>query len=119
MNVPEFHEVPDLTVQTSAVSVFDQVSPATMAEAQTKDSVLGLVIPYTCKWEKPKGSVISKIRYKAVCKYLLQFDHLILKQGVLHQIYITKDVESHQFMKLCFICYIMTMVIRDWTRHWL
>ena len=48
-NVPELHEVPNLTVQTSAASVFDQVSPATMAEAQTKDSVLGLVIPYVHK----------------------------------------------------------------------
>ena len=95
VNVPKFHEVPDLAGQTSAVSVFDEVSLATMAEAQTKDSVRGLVIPYICKEEKPKGSVISKIRYKAVCKYLLQFDHLILKQGVLHQIYITSDVESH------------------------
>ena len=38
VNVPELHEVTNFTVQTSAVSVFDQVSPATMAEAQTKDS---------------------------------------------------------------------------------
>ena len=44
MNVPELHEVPDLTVQTRAVSVFNQVSLATMAKAQTKDSVLGLVM---------------------------------------------------------------------------
>ena len=44
-NVPEFHTVPDLTIQTSAVLVFDQVPPATMARAQSKDSVLGLVIP--------------------------------------------------------------------------
>ena len=48
-NVPRLHEVPDLTVETSAVSVFNQVSQATMAKAQTKDSVLGLVIPYTYK----------------------------------------------------------------------
>ena len=53
-------------VQTSAVSDFDQVSPATMAKAQTKDSVQGLVIPYVSKGEKPKGLVISKIRCKAV-----------------------------------------------------
>ena len=31
-------------------------------------------------------------------KYLLQFDCLILKQVVLHQIYITNDVESHQLV---------------------
>ena len=57
-NVPEFYAVPDLTVQTSAVSVFDQVPPATMAKAQCKDSVLGLVIPFVPKGVKPKGSVI-------------------------------------------------------------
>ena len=29
---------------------------------------------------------------------MFQFDHLILKQGVLHQIYITSVVESHQLV---------------------
>ena len=83
-NMPEFYAIPDLTAQTSAVSVFNQLSPGTIAEAQCKDSVLGLVIPYICKGVKPKGLVIAKIRCKAVQKYLLQFDRLVLKQGVLH-----------------------------------
>ena len=39
-SMPKFHAVPDLTAQTSAVSVFDQVPLATMAKAQCKDSVL-------------------------------------------------------------------------------
>ena len=82
-NVPEFFAVPNLTVQTSAVSVFDQVPLATMAKAQSKDSVLGLVIPFVYKGVKPKGLVIAKIRCKAAHKYLLQFYHLVLKQGVL------------------------------------
>ena len=64
-SMPKFHAIPDLTAQTSAVSVFDQVPPATMAKAQCKDSVLGLVIPYIHKGVKPKGSVIAKIRCKA------------------------------------------------------
>ena len=98
MNVSEFHEIADLTVYTSAVSVFDQVSWATMTGGQTKDSVLGLVIPYRHKGVKPKGLVISKIRCKAVHNYLLQFDRLILKQGILHQIYITNNVESQQLV---------------------
>ena len=72
MNVPELPEIPDLTVQTSAVSVFNQVSPATMLETQAKDSVLGLVIQYVCKGNKSKGSAIAKSRCKAVHKYLLQ-----------------------------------------------
>ena len=54
VNVPKLHEVPNLTVQTSVVSAFDQVSMATMAEAQAKDSVLGLVIQYVHKG-KTKG----------------------------------------------------------------
>ena len=45
-SMPEFHAIPNLTAQTSAVSVFDQVPPGTIAKAQHKDSVLGLVIPY-------------------------------------------------------------------------
>ena len=80
-NGPEFHAVPDLTVHTSAVSVFDQVPLATMAKAQAKDSVLGLVIPFIHKGVKPKGLVISKIRCKAAHKYLLQFDSIIIKKG--------------------------------------
>ena len=71
-----------------------------MAKAQSKDSVLGLVIPFMHKGLKPKGSVIEKIKCKAAHKYLLQFDHLVLKQGVLHQIYIIDDVKTHQLVLL-------------------
>ena len=91
----KIYAVPDLTAQTSAVSVFDQVPPATMATAQCKDSVLGLVIPYVHKGVNPKGSVIAKIKCKAAHKYLLKFDRLVLKQGVIHCIYISNDVETH------------------------
>ena len=48
-SMPKFHAIPDLTAQTSAVSVFDQVPPATMTKSQLKDSVLGLVIPFIHK----------------------------------------------------------------------
>ena len=60
-NNPELCAIPKLTAQTSAVSVFDQVPLATMAEAQLKDSVLGLVIPFIHKGVTPKVSVIAKI----------------------------------------------------------
>ena len=98
VNVPKLHEVPDLTVHTSAVSIFNLMSLAIMAEAQARDSILGLVIQYVCKGEKPKGLAISKIRCKAVHKYLLQFNQLVMKQDVLHWMYITNDVESHQLV---------------------
>ena len=63
-------------------------------KSKAKTSVLGLVIPFVHKGVKPKGSVIAKIKCQAAHKYLLQFDHLVLKQGVLHQIYIINDVED-------------------------
>ena len=98
MNVPELPEVPNLTLQTSAVSVFNQVSLATMAKAQTKDSILEQVIQYVHKGDKPKGSGISKIMCKVIQKYLLQCDRLMMKQGMLHWVYITNDVEPHQLV---------------------
>ena len=97
-SMPECCAILDLTAQTSAVSVFDQVPTATMAEAQLKDSVLGLVVPFIHKGVKSKVSVIAKIRCKAAGKYLLQFDRLVLKKGVLHCIYISNDVETHQLV---------------------
>ena len=41
---------------------------------------------------------LLKIRCKAARKSLLQFDRLVLKQGVLHLIYISNDVETHQLV---------------------
>ena len=96
--MPKFHAVPTHTIQTSAVSVFDQVPLAPMAKAQSKDSVLGLVIPFMYKGVKLKGSVISEIRCKTACKFLLLFDCLVFKQGFLHLIYIINDVETHQLV---------------------
>ena len=45
-----------------------------------------------------KGLCHLKNRCKAVEKYLLQFNQLVMKQGFLHQVYITNDVESHQLV---------------------
>ena len=47
---------------------------------------------------KPKGLVIAKNKCKAAHEYLLQFDRLVLKQGVLHHIYISNNVETHQLV---------------------
>ena len=66
INVQELPEIPNLILQTNVISVFNHVSPATMAKAQTKHSVLGLVIQYVHKGDKPKRSATSKIRCKAV-----------------------------------------------------
>ena len=75
-NVPELHEVPNLAVQTSAVSVFNQVSLATMAKAQTKDSVLGLVIQYVHKGENQGVWSFQKLdvnQCKSICSSLINW----------------------------------------------
>ena len=67
MNVPELPEVPDLTVQTSAGSVCNQVSLATIAKAHTNDSVLGLfIIRRTNQRAQPFQKVGAKW-YKSIC----------------------------------------------------
>ena len=81
-----------------AISAFKHVTPKQMAEEQQKDPTLELVYQLVTAGEKPKTSAIAKIKSKAVRKYLLQFDRLTLKKGVLHRLYIHDDVEFHQMV---------------------
>ena len=69
-----------------------------MCEEQQKDPTLELVYKLVTAGEKPKTLPIAKIKSKAVQKYLLQFDRLTLKKGVLHRLYIHNDVEFHQMV---------------------
>ena len=82
----------------NAVSTFEHVTPKQMSEEQQKDPTLELVYQLVTAGEKPKTSAIAKIKSKAVQKYLLQFDRLTLKKGVLHRLYIHNDVEFHQMV---------------------
>ena len=84
VDVPEVPKIPEFAVQTSSVSIFNQVLPATMYNKQTEDPVLELVQQYALKGENLKGSAIVKIVSKAVNRYLPQFERLTMKQGVLH-----------------------------------
>ena len=76
VKVPKFHELPDLTVQTCAVSVFDQMSPATMAKDEAKDSVLGLAIQYVCKGGTKGLGHFKKLhvrQYESACCNLIDW----------------------------------------------
>ena len=81
-----------------SVSVLNQVTPEDIAEEQKKDPILGLVCLCSTAGEKLISSAITKIKSKAVQKYLLQFDRLTFKQGVLHHLSINNDVEYHQMI---------------------
>ena len=77
-------EIKEIVSKVNAVSVFGKVSPEKMKEEQQKDPILRLVYKQVTASEKPKTSAIAKIKSKAVRKYLLQFEWLTLKKGVLH-----------------------------------
>ena len=80
----EEEDVEEIQGMLNSVSVLNQVTSEDMAEEQKRDSILVSVCQYVTAGEKLKTSAISKIKSKAVQKYLLQFDRLTFKQGVLH-----------------------------------
>ena len=91
-------ELKEVVSKINAVSIFGNVCPEEMKEEQQKDPILRLVYKYVTASEKPKTSAITKMKSKAVRKYLLQFEQLTLKKGVLHWLYINNDVEYHQMV---------------------
>ena len=82
----------------NSVSVLNQVTTDDIGEGQKRYPIFGLVCPYVTAREKLKSLAITKIKSKAVRKYLLQFDRLTFKQGVLQWLYINNDVEYHQMI---------------------
>ena len=64
----------------NAVSIFEQVMLEEMTEEQQKHPVLELVYQQVTAGEKPKTSAITKIKSKAVQKYLPQFNRLAIKK---------------------------------------
>ena len=79
-----------------AVSLFEKVTPKKLWRNIRNTQYSKLVYQHITAGEKPKPSAIAKMKSKAVRKYLLQFDRLIIKSGVLYCLYINNDVEYHQ-----------------------
>ena len=88
----------EIVSTVNAASIFVQITPGKMAEEQQKDPTHKQVYQQVTVGEKPKTLAIAKIKSKAVRKYLLQFDRLTIKKGVLHQLFISNDVEYHQMV---------------------
>ena len=77
-------EIDRIVSEVEAVSVFGKVTAEEMKEEQQKDPILKLVYKQVTVGKKLKTSAITKVKSKAVRKYLLQFNWLTLKKGVLH-----------------------------------
>ena len=80
----------------NAVSLFKKVTPIKMIEEQQEDPVLKWVYQQVTVGEKPETSAIVNIKSKAVRKYLLQFNWLMIRKGALHCLYINNHVDYHQ-----------------------
>ena len=66
-----------IKVATRMVSLFNSITPEEMVEHQCQD---------------------NQIASKLSCKLALQWNRLILKQGVLHRLYIFNEIEYHQLI---------------------
>ena len=87
-----------IEVVASMVDVFHQVPSTTMAEHQAKDNQLAPVLEWVREGKQPIKVAIYQVRSKNTRQLMYQFHQLILKDGVLHHLYIHNDVEYHQLV---------------------
>ena len=87
-----------IEVVASMVDVFHQVPSTTMAENQAKDNQLAPVLEWVREGKQPTKAMIYQVRSKNTQQLMYQFHRLILKDGVLHRLYIHNDVEYHQLV---------------------
>ena len=87
-----------IEVATGMVSLFDSITPKEMAEFQRQDNQIAPIFTYVKQDQKPSKKVTYQIRSKLARKLALQWDRLILKQGVLHRLYIFNEIEYHQLV---------------------
>ena len=87
-----------IEVVTSMVDVFHQVLSTTMAEHQAKDNQLAPVLEWVHEGKQPTKAAIYQVRSKNTRQLMYQLHRLILKDGVLHCLYIHNDVEYHQLV---------------------
>ena len=88
----------NIEVATGMVRLFDNVTPKEMTEYQHQDNQISPIIEYVEKDQKPPKKFVYQIKSKLSRKLALQWDRLILKQGVLHRLYIFNEIEYHQLI---------------------
>ena len=81
-----------IEVIASMVDVFHQVPSTTMAGHQAKDNQLAPVLEWVREDKQPTKAAIYQVRSKNTWQLIYQFHRFILKDGVLHCLYIHNDV---------------------------
>ena len=87
-----------IKVATGMVNLFDSIKPKEMAEFQCQDNQIAPIITYVEQDQKPSKKFTYQIKSKLARKLALQWDRLILKQGMLHCLYIFNEIEYHQLV---------------------
>ena len=87
-----------IEVVTGMVDIFHQVPSTTMAKHQAKDNQLAPVLEWVREGKQPTKAMIYQVCSKNTRQLMYQFHQLILKDGVLHHLYIHNDVEYHQLV---------------------
>ena len=67
-------------------------------EHQAKDNQLAPVLEWVHEGKPPTKAAIYQVHSKNTRQLMYQFHRLILKDGVLHRLYIHNDVEYHQLV---------------------
>ena len=87
-----------MEVIAGMVDVFHQVPSTTMAEHQAKDNQLAPVLEWVHEGKQNTKATIYQVSSKNTRQLMYQFHRLILKDWVLHPLYIHNDVEYHQLV---------------------
>ena len=87
-----------IEVVTGMVDVFHQVPSATMAEHQEQDNQLAPILHWVHEGKQPTKAELYKVCSKNTLQLLYQFHRLVLKDGVLHRLYIHNDIKYHQLV---------------------
>ena len=87
-----------IEVATGMVGLFNHITSKEMAEYQQQDNQIIPILKYVEEDQKPSRKFTYQIRSKLARKLALQWDRLILKQGILHCSYIFNEIEYHQLV---------------------
>ena len=87
-----------IEVIAGMVDVFHQIPSTTMAKHQEKDNQLAPVLEWVWDNKPPTRAAIYKVRSKNTRQLMYQFSQLILKDGILHRLYVHNNVEYHQLV---------------------
>ena len=87
-----------IEVATRLVGLFNSIPSKEMAKHQRQDNQISPIIKYVEEDQKPPKKFTYQIRSKLAHKLALQWNRLILKQGILHHLYIFNEIEYHQLV---------------------